>query len=233
MLPIIVLAGGFGTRLRSVVRDVPKILAPVLEKPFLFWLLNNLERQGVQKVLLSLHYQADLVKQELEIMKLKLEVKTLEEPTPLGTGGAIAFAVSEMNLKQDFLVMNGDTWLGESIMTLNNVSSPALGLINVTDSSRFGKVEWEKETVTQFREKGFNSGPGWINAGIYRLNASVFKNWGGQAFSLEHDTPYVDREGYLNACPLETDFIDIGIPEDYKRFCSYLSQSFSQLGSSE
>jgi len=221
MFPVIVLAGGFGTRLRSVLKGLPKPLAPVDGKPFLFWLLKNLERQGIEEVVLSLYYQAELIEHALKEMQFSMRVQTVIEPTPLGTGGAAAYVVHQKEGVQDFLLLNGDTWLGDSIVDMINTSSPAVGLVEVSDTSRYGKVEWREGMVSKFLEKQPEVGQGWINGGIYHLHASEFNNWNGTAFSLERDyLPECVREGRLHVQTLQTDFIDIGVPESYKYFCS-------------
>ena len=221
MFPVLVLAGGFGTRLRSELKGLPKPLAPVDGKPFLFWLLKNLERQGVEEVVLSLYHQAELIEHALEEMKFSMRVRTIIEPTPLGTGGAAAYVVHQKEGIEDFLLLNGDTWLGDSIVDMLNTISPAVGLVEVSDTSRYGRVEWNEDMVSQFLEKQPDDSQGWINGGIYHLHASEFNNWNGTAFSLERDyLPECVRERRLHAQPLQTDFIDIGVPESYKYICS-------------
>jgi len=220
---LLILAGGLGTRLRSVVAEVPKTLAPVAGRPFLFWLLQNLERQGIRKVVLSLHHKADLVQQVVAKMPLSMQIRTVVEPTPLGTGGAIAFAVQQKALKNAFWVMNGDTWLGEWVEAIQKVSYPAVGLVEVEDTSRYGLVEWSNQNVYCFSEKKEDVEPGWINAGVYHLHADDFAKWDGRPFSLERKLlPNWVSQGRLNAFPLQTEFIDIGFPEDYRRFCSWM-----------
>ena len=114
----LILTGGFGTRLRSVVADVPKPLAPVAVSPFLYWLLPNLKHQGGQKVFLSLHHQAEIIQEFLQTVTFDLDIQTVVEPEPLGTGGAIAFSIQQMEIETPFLVINGDTWLSQSLTAL-------------------------------------------------------------------------------------------------------------------
>ena len=219
-LPCLVLAGGFGTRLRSVVSQVPKPLAPVGGKPFLHWLLRNLENQGVKEITISLHYQANLIEQYLESESFGLKISTVIEPNPLGTGGAIAYAVNQQQWNGSFLTINGDTWLGFWASSFSGAHAPAIGLVHVEDTSRYGCVDWQDQKVQRFQEKEPNAGLGWINAGVYLLRAPDFQNWDGKPFSLEQELlPRLAHQGRLQACPLETEFIDIGVPEDYHRFC--------------
>ena len=218
----LILAGGFGTRLRSVVADVPKPLAPVAGKPFLYWLLKNLEQQGGKEVILSLHHQAETIQEFLQSVVFELEIQTVVETDPLGTGGAIAFAIQQMDVQRPFVVMNGDTWLSQSLSELQLHLPPAIGLVYVEDISRYGGVDWQDDLVKSFQEKHPKASPGWINAGAYHLSPEDFNNWDGQPTSLERDLlPKWVQQGRLRACPLETDFIDIGIPEDYQYFCQW------------
>jgi len=226
---LLILAGGFGTRLRPIVPELPKILAPVAGKPFIFWLLMNLERQGVRKIVLALHHQAGLVEQEVAKMFLPIEINIIKEPVPLGTGGAIAYAVQQQVITDTFWVMNGDTWLGEWVEELQKGESPLVGIVKVDNASRYGVVEWSGEKIHRFNEKKRNQKSGWINAGVYQLNASDFTKWEGQPFSVERKLfPKLVLQNRLNACPLQTDFIDMGVPEDYHRICKYIEKNMKK-----
>ena len=102
------------------------------------------------------------------------------------------------------------------------MNPPAIGLVYVDDTSRYGRVNWQGQRVQRFHEKEPNIGPGWINVGVYLLRASDFQDWVRQPFSLEQDLlpKWAQQEG-LQARPLDTEFIDIGVPEDYHRFCEW------------
>jgi NDP-sugar pyrophosphorylase family protein len=229
-LPMIVLAGGFGTRLQSVLPATPKALAPVGDIPFLALQLQNWIAQGVRVFLFMLHHHADQIIDFVEGSRDGLlrgcEATCLVEPTPMDTGGAIAFAVRERNLQGDFLVANADTWLGGGIGELTQAASPAMAVIRVDDTGRYGQVEFDDHRrVTVFREKDARGLPGWINAGMCRLNAELFRDWDGQRFSLERKTflELAARER-LTAVELDSDFIDIGIPKDYSQFCRWVEE---------
>ena len=117
---LLVLAGGFGTRLRSVVSEVPKPLAPVRHKPFLYYLVEQWMAQGVRSFTFLLHHEAERIEYFLDSEKREgiltgCELRTLTEPQPLGTGGAVAFAVRQFALEGSFLIANADTWLGSGI----------------------------------------------------------------------------------------------------------------------
>lgn len=226
-IELLVLAGGLGTRLRSIVSEVPKPLAPVAGQPYLHFLINNWGEQGVKNLTFLLHYQTESFEAFLEQQNgrgaSKCETRTLTEPRPLGTGGAVAHAVSKLRLTGSFLVTNADTWLGDGIEQLLRTATPAIAIVHVDNSERYGSIRVEQDRVVAFEEKQDSAGPGWINAGLYHLGADLFQAWDGLPFSLERELfPKLAASGQLKAIRLKTDFIDIGIPEDYFRFCRWI-----------
>jgi D-glycero-alpha-D-manno-heptose 1-phosphate guanylyltransferase len=224
-LKLIVLAGGFGSRLKSVVSNVPKPLAPVNGSPFLTLQIKNWLNQGIRDFTFLLYYEADqiisVINQCKENLQVDCKINWVIEPNPLLTGGAVANAVCELGLIGDFLITNADTWLESGINELSQVASPAIAVVKVDQVQRYGKVNYGiDQIITSFAEKSISVKPEWINAGLYRLNAEVFESWDGKAFSLETDLfPKLVSRKALSAVPVETNFIDIGVPEDYKRFC--------------
>lgn len=227
---LLVLAGGFGTRLQAMLPDTPKALAPVGRIPFLELQLENWISQGIRSFVFLLHYRADQIISYLESLRGGLlkgcEVKSLIEPSPMDTGGAVAYAVRELGLEGDFLVANADTWISSGIRDLTTTHPPAMAVIWLEDSSRFGQVKFDDcYKVTAFTEKNAVGDSGWINAGLCLLCADVFKNWDGAKFSLErHTFPRLVQLGELRVAAIESDFIDIGIPADYERFCSWVAE---------
>lgn len=100
---------------------------------------------------------------------------------------------------------------------------PAMAIVHVQESERYGSVRTEQNKVVAFEEKQSSAGPGWINAGLYHLHAKSFQDWNFQPFSIERQLfPKLASDGQLTAVPLETDFVDIGMPEDYFRFCRWI-----------
>ena len=221
---LFVLAGGFGTRLQSVVSDVPKPLAPVNGHPFLYYQMKNWISQGLTSFVFLLHNKAEMIVDFLEneqdgLLKF-CTVKYLIEPQPVGTGGALAYAVQQLKYEGSFLVTNADTWLGSGLAEIIKYGPDCIAVINVDDCGRYGSVQIVDEYITVFDEKSKDSGPGWINAGLCYLNSNTFKNWDGKPFSLEKIIfPALVLEGTLKAVKLKTDFIDIGVPIDYQLFC--------------
>ena len=229
-MKLLVLAGGFGSRLKSVVSDVPKALAPVCNVPFLRIQIQNWQSQGFYAFTFLLYYKANIIIEFLEKEKetglLKnCEVDYLVEPSPLGTGGAIAFAVEQLGLSGDFLVTNSDTWLSTSLEVVARATSPAMAVVEFSDAARYGHVQFDdKNRVTSFQEKHIiGRGTCWINAGLFKLNAEAFKGWDHSPYSLEQVTfPAMVDLMELNAVSLHTDFIDIGVPNDYFLFCRWI-----------
>jgi D-glycero-alpha-D-manno-heptose 1-phosphate guanylyltransferase len=223
----IVLAGGFGTRLRDRLGGRPKCLAPVGSTSFLALLLRQLAHQGVDDVVLSLGHLADQVVQAAQEARLGAAVRWVVEPEPLGTAGAVAFAMDSLGL-EEALVTNGDTYLDGGLEAMHPPLDQAAGeqlrmaLVAVPDRGRFGGVELEHGQVRRFIEKG-QEGPGLINAGMYRLSRAALGLGRGEAGSLE--TQVLPRlmalgPGAVTGVRLDGGFIDIGVPADYERFLS-------------
>ncbi len=224
---MLVLAGGFGTRLRSAVPELPKSLAPVAGRPYLHYLNAHWLSQGVSEFTYLLHYQSDLIEAFLQTQQrsgdLNVRVNTIVEPLPMGTGGAIAYAVRTLGIVGDFLVANADTWLGGGVREVAAAAAPAIATLEVPNVERYGNVEIAGGCVVRFREKQESHGQGWINAGLYHLSGSMFTEWDGKPFSIERDLfPGLAERGQLTSVPLHEEFIDIGVPEDYFRFCRWI-----------
>lgn len=219
----IVLAGGLGTRLRSVVADLPKPLAPVAGRPFLAHLLDQLAASGLRRVILATGYLAETIEQAIGSRWAGMDIAYSREPQPLGTGGAILRAASLLQGEGVHLA-NGDTFLRYDVHAIERMvyrSEAALGvaLAAVPDVARYGAVEVCGDRVTAFLEKG-GRGPGLINAGSYFLTASGVAKLptddGAYSFENRILLPAAVA-GLLVAFRDTTDFIDIGVPADYAR----------------
>jgi D-glycero-alpha-D-manno-heptose 1-phosphate guanylyltransferase len=223
---VVILAGGMGTRLRSVVSDLPKPLAPVAGMPYLQWVLNALQRKGVTDVILSVGYMADKFAafiQQLASSSANINIELLVEPEPLGTGGALRLCC-ERYPDTHYLVLNGDSYCDFDIgrvINLGEQRNSAMVVAHVENISRYGEVVLnEDDSVKAFNEKRSANVPGWINAGVYVIPATALENTpDAVAFSLEQRViPELLCAG-LFAVKADGDFIDIGIPEDYKTVC--------------
>lgn len=226
---ILVLAGGFGSRLKQVVYDVPKPLAPVNDKPFLSHLIENYIRQGAREFIFLLHYKAPLIQVLIdEILTSNtfpdVKMTCIVEEKPLGTGGSVRNAVKILNLVESFIVVNADTWLGSGFKQLSLSSPNSIAAVSVKDCSRYGTLVVTDGKIEGFLEKNPSCGCGLINAGLYHLSPDIFNQaLDDTTFSLETDIfPSVVDRGMLSAIEINTDFIDIGVPEDYLRFCRWI-----------
>lgn len=221
MIEVIILAGGLGTRLRAVVPDVPKPMAPVAGKPFLALLLRGLALQGVKRVIISMGYKAEAISNYFGTQFDGMELVYSMEDIPLGTGGALRSAFSLCH-KDHVLVMNGDTYLDLNICMLENTwqrkRRPLIVAQEVMDTARYGRLEIKDGRVVDFGEKAV-MGPGLINVGCYLFPTNLLDNFPvGQTFSLETDF----LATAVRLTPFEVfnthgRFIDIGVPEDYAR----------------
>jgi D-glycero-alpha-D-manno-heptose 1-phosphate guanylyltransferase len=217
----IVLAGGFGTRLREMVPDLPKPMAPVAGKPFLEILLCSLSRKGFSRVVFSLGFMADKISGYFGDRFAGMELAYVVEDRPLGTGGAVRLALS--SCQQDHVyIFNGDTFLdleAEAVERLwQDRHHPIIVGRAVPDTARYGRLLTVNERVTGFTEKG-GAGPGLINAGCYVFDRGQLDGFAlNEAFSLEADyLADVVRQTPVDVFVTEGLFIDIGIPEDYTR----------------
>ena len=224
--PCIVLAGGMGTRLKSVLADRPKCLAPVGHTVFLDIQLQALRAQGVADFILSLGHLSDQVLGWLGANPQWSDVRTVVEPAPLGTGGAIAYAMDAFGL-QEALVANGDTFLDGALAAMLTPLQTELdelfrmALVQVPDRARFGGVSLgEGGRVSGFVPKGSLT-PGPINAGLYHLHRGCLPALIRHVLSLEADVvPALVQQGRVVGTPIDGAFIDIGVPDDYAAFCT-------------
>jgi D-glycero-alpha-D-manno-heptose 1-phosphate guanylyltransferase len=231
----IILAGGFGTRLREVVSDVPKPMAPVNDKPFLDYLLKYLAHSGIKKVVLSVGYLADKVKKYYGKNFEGITISYSVEKEPLGTGGGIRLAMEQCSTKE-VLVLNGDSFFDIDLNNLytshtNNKSDFSLAIRQVSNASRYGAVELSifqgglkgisnASRISAFNEKSNFEKAGLINAGVYLLNRNLFLEHtsSAQNFSIEKDFFAAHLKSLtMHGFEMKGYFIDIGIPEDYKQ----------------
>lgn len=217
----IVLAGGLGTRLRQVVTDVPKPMAPVAGRPFLEILLGSLAQKGFSRAVLSLGFMAEKISDHFGARFKGLNLSYVVEDSPLGTGGAIRFATTVCDQEHVF-VFNGDTYLDLEVEPLEQQwqagRHPIVVGRQVPDTTRYGRLVVDGSRITRFAEKGI-AGPGRINAGCYVLATDALAHFPlNQPFSIETDylVPEV-RHATVEIFETKGAFIDIGIPEDYAR----------------
>ena len=228
-LDIFILAGGLGTRIRPVLGDLPKILAPILGRPYLAYLLDWLERFGARRVVLGLGHRAQAVIEYLEKAPPagQLEVATVVEPSPLGTAGAIRFARGALR-SDPVLIMNGDSFTDADLCAFvdHHSAANARGSVlcaEVDDAGRYGRVEIDQGGyIHGFVEKdaAFH-GRALINAGVYLLSGGLLDDIAaGEAASIERDVFERLPSGSLAAFAGRFRFIDIGTPESLAQAAS-------------
>jgi D-glycero-alpha-D-manno-heptose 1-phosphate guanylyltransferase len=221
MLEAIVLAGGLGTRLRTVVPDRPKPMAMVAGKPFLKILLESLSKKGFRRVIFSLGFMAKNIIEYFGDHFLDIDLVYVVEQSPLGTGGALRLAMVEAQQDHVF-VFNGDTYIDLEIDLIEDLwekcKSPIIVGKKMSNAIRYGKLLVYNDNVIGFLGKGV-SGAGIINAGCYVLKY-------GQLDRVELSSPFSFENDYLFKESQKTKFllfvtngffIDIGVPDDYVR----------------
>lgn len=215
----IILAGGLGTRLKEVIKDIPKPMARIGDKPFLEYLLKYLKKQGIASVILSVGYQHEVIEEYFKDRFCGLEILYSIEKEPLGTGGAIKQALG-LAKSSPLFVLNGDTYFDICLsdLRLEEGSKICLGLKKMRDFERYGCVEInQKGLIEAFREKEFRQ-EGLINGGVYLVDKDLFLGFYLEdKFSFESFLQNHFKELKANAKVFENFFIDIGIPEDYER----------------
>lgn len=220
----IILAGGFGTRLQGVVKDLPKPMAPVNGRPFLTYILDYLIDYEYERVVLSVGYLHEKIVDYFGKKYKTLEIDYAVEAEPLGTGGGILLAMSKCTT-DNVLVINGDTMFKVDLTAFEQFYQEKNSLLTIVlreveDVSRYGSVTISKDNlIGLFAEKQVTFGRGYINGGVYLINRRLFEKYPqSKRFSFEKDimTKYYTQECFY-AMPSDGYFIDIGIPEDYAR----------------
>jgi D-glycero-alpha-D-manno-heptose 1-phosphate guanylyltransferase len=229
----VLLVGGLGTRLRSVVPSKPKPLASVGSKSFLELLVEQLCNQGIQRLVMCTGYLADRFENEFgDGHEWGVTIEYSKEPTPLGTAGAVKFAQPYLQDLPDFLVMNGDSFVEADFHQLFRFHRTHGGLVSIVvvevdNACRYGTVEMDDTgRVGRFLEKTGNHAPGIVSAGVYIFNRAVLEHIPEGPASLESNLfPQLLDQGVF-AFKQDGMFIDIGTPEDYARaqkLCDHLN----------
>lgn len=219
-----VLAGGLGTRLRSIAGEEPKVLVKIGGRPILEWVLRWLEGQGCREVVLCLGHRAEAVQEFVRGLSSKLKFFFSVESEPLGTAGALKWALPL--LEEQTLVVNGDTFFETDLVPLiqfhNKVGAVVtMALTRVRHTARFGHVELGAQGLVQrFDEKPARAEDGLINAGVYLVQAKLLQTFiPSGTGSLERQVfPALVQKGHLlYGLVLQGRFFDIGTPEGYAK----------------
>ena len=236
----IILCGGKGTRLKEVVNDVPKPLAPIDGIPFLSILMKYLKAQGIRRVILATGYMHEKIENLYGNCYEGMEIVYSVEQNPLGTGGAIAKALRKV-MNENVLVLNGDSVIkfqlneikkqfDEIKKQFSEIKNHSLLILKPMERvERYGAVKTFENRVTAFEEKSFKE-QCLINTGVYILNKDTFNDKAeNEVFSFEKD--FLEKEvekGSLFGIECKGFFIDIGVPEDYAAAQNNLIKQLNQ-----
>lgn len=220
-LSAVILAGGLGTRLRTVIADRPKALAEIAGRPFIYYLLDQLAEKSIKKVVLCTGYLGEQIREELGDTYRQMDLQYSQENEPRGTAGSLRLALPLITT-DTALVMNGDSYCGLDLLDFwrfhtENDHSATIALTHVGDTSRYGNVDFDETgRIRKFVEKKEAIGAGWVSAGIYLLSKNLIATIPeGKPVSIEKETfPLWVRSGLFAYCS-NTEFIDIGTPESY------------------
>lgn len=232
MTTALILAGGAGTRIRHLYPDLPKPMIPVAGKPFLHWQIAWLARQGVRRVFLSAGYRADVIASYFSQQPVQgVDVSTITEQTPLGTGGAVRFAVRASAIADPWVfVCNGDTLcparLADMAVPAHDQACRAKILVaRVDDAADYGTIETDgADGIAAFIEKGRASGGGWVNAGVYYVRTAWAADLADSVpLSMEKDVFTALRPSELKVTRTEQPFLDIGVPARLERAAEFIA----------
>jgi NDP-sugar pyrophosphorylase family protein len=221
----IILAGGQGKRLRSLINDIPKPMAPIKGKPFLEYLILQLKKQNIKDIIISTGYKGNIIKSYFQNGdNWDINIKYSEEGKPLGTGGALRKA-GELIDDRQFIAMNGDSFFDIEFNQLisfheDKQAVATIGLAYVETIERYGQVGIGNDgEITKFIEKGNSVSSGYINGGIYILTRELINKIPFGQVSLETEVfPNLRNKG-LFGVKFKRFFVDIGNPEEYQRIC--------------
>jgi D-glycero-alpha-D-manno-heptose 1-phosphate guanylyltransferase len=216
----LILCGGLGTRLRSEIGASQKAVADVDGRPFLYYVIAQLAKAGLQDLVFCTHYQSGQVEQFAASLPPEpaRKVAIVREPTAMGTGGALVHALAELHYDGPFIALNADTYLDASAYrAAADAAAPAIVVTAVDDCARYGSIQLDgRQRVVALVEKG-KLGPGLISAGVYGLHTRSLNAFPVAALSMEKDIlPSLIAQGSLSAQIYEGPFLDIGTPDSLK-----------------
>jgi len=223
-IPAVLLVGGLGTRLQSVLPSTAKPVAPLGAITFLELLILQLRSQGIRRLVLCTGHRSEQIERVCgDGKKWDIAIEYSRESQPLGTGGALKFAEPLLNDSPEFLVANGDSFLEFDLRELLRFHREHGGLVSlatrrVADASRYGAVEVDgHKRVVRFCEKNNSGAPGVVNGGVYLFHRTALQHFPQGPSSLEKDIfPRLLNYG-VYAAEQSGMFIDIGTPDDYSR----------------
>ncbi|QSO51171.1 NTP transferase domain-containing protein [Alicyclobacillus curvatus] len=240
MMEAIILAGGLGTRLASVLGSkYPKPLAPINDKPFLYYLVSNLKNQGVDRLVLACGYLSEMIEYEVcegETSRLGIETCIVKEDphTLLGTAGAVRNAIKSV-ASPDVFLCNGDTYSDIDLKSMleyhqEKAADITIALTGASESDRYGSIVLGANGRVKDFVSNQNSGPALINSGTYIIRRTLISEVieEGKAMSLEHEfLPHIIGNGVAEVYGFvwKGYFRDIGVPVDYKAFVNDVAEN--------
>jgi D-glycero-alpha-D-manno-heptose 1-phosphate guanylyltransferase len=227
----LVLAGGLGTRLSSVVADRPKVLAPVAGRPFLSYLLDQLRAAGIRRAVLCTGHLGDQIEAAFGSSYRDVALEYSREPDPAGTGGALARAAALVSESSPVLILNGDSYCDVDLEELwhwhhSRFAHATLVAVAVPDASRFGRLELDAHgRIVGFHEKSAQPSAGLVNGGIYLVRTEALAGIAdGRPVSLEREVFPAWTKSGLYGFPTSGRFIDIGTPESFRDAESFVRE---------
>ncbi|MEA1955418.1 MAG: sugar phosphate nucleotidyltransferase [Campylobacterota bacterium] len=225
---IFILAGGFGTRLQSVVSDVPKPMAPIIDKPFLDYQIFQVREYFPDAVIYLLtYYKSEIIE---NYYKNDKSIKIIKENQPLGTGGSIKNGIKTLELQEDssLLVLNGDTYIKPNLTNMIKTKKYDITILSSfqKECDRYGTLKLQDGIIIGFNEKVDNCKNSYINAGCYFFNSlKFFIDIVDDSFAIEYEFKNYLENKKISAYKYDDIFIDIGIPSDYKKMINYVSKN--------
>lgn len=220
-MEVVILAGGFGTRLMSVITGIPKPMAPVRNIPFLKYIFDYLGTFEIERVVLSVGFRHEVIEEFFGASYSNISIDYCIENSPLGTGGAIKKSL-EMCNEEAVIVLNGDTFFNIDLLDFyaqhqKDNAEISLALKPMENFERYGKVITDQHKIVAFSEKEYSKS-GDINGGVYALKKDVLRGIAEDKFSFEKDF----LEAKINKLVMtgykyNEYFIDIGVPQDYEK----------------
>ena len=235
----IVLAGGFGTRIKHLLGDIPKPMALVNGSPFLFWVIENLLRQKIKQIAISTHYQPQSIEDFVSKHFNKENIKCIKEDFPMGTAGAVLHVRASLRreynfCKSKFLVLNGDSLIvgdlsGAIRKLVDGIDCVIIG-VQASDTGRYGRLEIDEEdNLLCFEEK--RSGVGIINAGVYLIRGNLLDDFDGlkTPISFEYDffPKIISKKKKIKIFLMKCPFIDIGTENSLAVASNFISDHFN------
>jgi D-glycero-alpha-D-manno-heptose 1-phosphate guanylyltransferase len=226
----IILAGGRGTRLGDICSNVPKPMIPILGRPFLDYVVEYLAGQGIERIIISSGYLGDQIEAFFRNSRYNLAVRCMREPQPMGTGGALSYVASVIDMPPLFLVINGDSLvpfhLSSLVAAIENRADASIVGVRCRDSQRFGTLMVDEFGMLQgFHEKSETKNNALVNSGVYLLSDSLLVQRGApEPASLERDyfPKWLEMGRCIAVVAENGPFLDIGTPESLLTASSFV-----------